>query len=154
MTFTDEQALLDRLRKIEALFSRTDVAGERDAAAQAMAGILEQLRRVERTDPPVEYSFKLPDQWSRRLFSALLQRYGIKPYRYRGQRYTTVMARVPVSFVKTTLWPEFLELDKVLRAYLSDVTERVIRTGIFAGDSEVEERSDAPVGLPAPSSAQ
>lgn len=54
--FTDEQALLDRLRKVEALFSRTDIAGERDAAAQAMAGILEQLRRIERTDPPVEYS--------------------------------------------------------------------------------------------------
>src|SRR5262245_38340615 len=121
-TFTDEQALLDRLRKIEALFSRTDVAGERDAAAQAMAGILEQLRRVERTDPPVEYSFKLNDQWSQRLFTALLRRYDIKPYRYRGQRYTTVMARVPVSFVKQTLWPEFEELNKVLHAYLCEIT--------------------------------
>lgn len=152
--FTDEHALLDRLRKIEALFSRTDVEGERDAAAQAMEGILKQLRSMERTDPPVEYSFKLPDQWSQRLFSALLRRYGIKPYRYRGQRYTTVMARVPVSFVKKTLWPEFLELDKVLHSYLSEVTERVIRTGIFSGDSEVEERSESQLALPAPGTAR
>jgi hypothetical protein len=79
MPFTDEQVLIDRLRKIEALFSRTDVAGERDAAAQAIEGILRQLRDLERTDPPVEYSFKLNDGWSLRLFSALLRRYGIRP---------------------------------------------------------------------------
>ena len=60
MTCTDEQALLDRLRKIEALFSRTDVAGERDAAAQAMAGILEQLRRIERSGKGQGASFPMP----------------------------------------------------------------------------------------------
>ena len=147
---TEEQKLLERLRRIEALFSRTDVAGERDAAAHAMEGILKQLRQVERTDPPVEYSFKLNDQWSQKLFSALLRRYGLAPYRYRGQRYTTVMARVPESFVKNTLWPEFTQLNEVLHTYLSEVTERVIRTGIFAGDSEVEERSESQVALPAP----
>lgn len=150
MSFTEEQTLLERLRKIEALFSRTDLAGERNAAAQAMEGILKQLRQIERTDPPVEYTFTLGDQWSQRLFSALLRRYELVPYRYRGQRYTTVMVRAPKSFVDKTLWPEFEQLDEVLHSYLSEVTERVIRTGIFAGDSDVEERSEAQVGLPAP----
>lgn len=79
-----------------------------------------------------------------------MRRYGIRPYRYRGQRYTTVMARVPVTFVKETLWPEFEELNKVLHSYLCEITERVIRTGIFAGDSEVEERSESQLSLPSP----
>ena len=86
----------------------------------------------------------MADDWSRRLFTALLRRYGIQPYRYRGQRYTTVMARVSKSFVDQTLWPEFQELVKVLQGYLSDVTDRVIRQAIFEDNSEVEERSQAP----------
>jgi hypothetical protein len=150
VNWPDEQTLLDRLRKIEALFSRTDLAGERDAAAAAMEGILKQLRQREQVDPPVEYSFKLPDEWSRRLFVALLRRYNVSPYRYRGQRYTTVMASVPISFVKETLWPEFMQLDEALRSYLSAVTERVIRTGIYAEDGEVEERAEGQPALPSP----
>ena len=88
----------------------------------------------------------MPDDWSRRLFTALLRRYGIQPFRYRGQRYTTVMARVSKSFVDKTLWPEFVELDNVLRAYLSDITDRVIREAIFEDSSEATERT-APVAI-------
>ena len=91
-------------------------------------------------DPPVEFKFTMSDDWSRRLFTALLRRYGIQPYRYRGQRHTTVMARVSKSFVDQTLWPEFLELSNVLQKYLSDVTERVIRQAIYEDSSEAEER--------------
>ena len=80
------------------------------------------------------------DVWSKKLFLALLRRYGIKPYRYYRQRNTTVMARVPVSFVEETLWPEYQELDQTLRAYLEEVTERVIASGIYQDSSEAEVR--------------
>jgi len=133
--------LLEKLRRVEALHARTDVLGEREAAAQAMEAIRAQLARAARHDPPVEYKFTMQDPWSRRLFTALLRRYQIEPYRYRGQRYTTVMARVSKSFVDRTLWPEFMELDKTLREYLSDVTNRVIREAIFADVSEASERT-------------
>jgi hypothetical protein len=43
--------------------------------------------------------------------------------------------------VDQTLWPEFEELVKVLRKYLSDVTDRVIREAIYEDSSEAEERS-------------
>ena len=36
------------------------------------------------------------------------------------------MARVPVSFVNETLWPEFQELNKTLGSYLDEETDRVI----------------------------
>lgn len=76
--------------------------------------------------------------WARRLFVALLRRYGIRPYRYYKQRYTTVMAKVPKSFVEQTLWPEFTELNKVLNTYLEETTERVISQGVWADSSEAE----------------
>jgi hypothetical protein len=133
--------LLETLRRVEALHARTNVAGERQAAAHALNLIRGQLERAEKRDPPVEYKFSMNDSWSRRLFTALLRRYGIEPYRYRGQRYTTVMARVSKSFVDDTLWPEFLALDDVLQEYLSDVTERVIREAIYEDVSEASERA-------------
>jgi hypothetical protein len=146
MNVSDFGQLLERLQRVEALHARTDVVGERNAAAVAMNAIRAQLARIEEQEPPVEYKFSMPDDWSRRLFTALLRRYGIQPFRYRGQRYTTVMARVSKSFVDKTLWPEFVELDNVLRAYLSDITDRVIREAIFEDSSEATERT-APVAI-------
>jgi hypothetical protein len=137
------QQLLETLRRIEALHARTDVPGERQAAAAALEVMRARLARLGVEDPPVEYKFTMSDDWSRRLFTALMRRYGLQPYRYRGQRYTTVMARVPRSFVDETLWPEFVELDDVLKKYLADVTDRVIREAIFEDSSEAEERPRA-----------
>ena len=59
---------------------------------------------------------------------------------YSRQRNTTVMAKVPVSFVEETLWPEYLELDQTLHAYLEEVTERVISEGIYQDFEEAEVR--------------
>ena len=50
------------------------------------------------------------------------------------------MAKISVSFVEDMLWPEFVELDKALHAHLDEITNRVIRESIFAGDAEPEIR--------------
>ncbi len=135
---TDEQRLIERLRLVEALFAGAATPGEKEAAAQARDRIRARLRQQERTEVAVEYSFKFRDRWSHKLFVALLRRYQLRPYRYRGQRYTTVMARVPRRFVDETLWPEFLELNKTLTAYLQEMTDRVIAEGIEGDMSDVE----------------
>lgn len=140
---TEEDRLLERLRLIEALHAGAATPGERDAAHHARERIRARLRSMETTDPPVEFSFKLRDRWSHMLLKALLRRYHIKPYRYRGQRYTTLMAWVPRRFVQETLWPEFQELDKTLVNYLNDVTGRVISEAIEGDTSDVEERNEA-----------
>jgi hypothetical protein len=123
---TEEQELVEKLRRVETLFARTTFEGERVAAANAMDRIRERLRNLRESSAPVEYKFTMRDSWSRRLLVALMRRYDIQPYRYHGQRHTTVMARVPASFVDETLWPEFRELDRTLRSYLDEVTSRVI----------------------------
>ena len=134
----DEAKLIEKLRLIEALFAGAATAGERDAADRARQRILERLKTVERADPQVEFKFRLKDVWQRKVFVALLRRYGIRPYRYSGQRYTTVMARVPKKFVHETLWPEFQEISQTLRSYLSDVTERVVARVIYQDSSEAD----------------
>lgn len=136
-----EQDLLDKLKKIERLHAGATTPGEMDAAADAIRRIRKRLEEIERTEPPIEYKFKLQDGWNKQLFIALLRRYAITPYRYSRQRRTTVMARLPRSFVNETLWPEYTELSKTLRSYLSEVTDRVIAEAIHAGTAEAEERA-------------
>ena len=93
--------------KIEALFSGAATEGERASAGLARQRILRRLAELIPEDPPVEYKFTFRDMWSHKVFMALLRRYGLKPYRYHAQRYTTVMVQVPKRFVDETLWPEF-----------------------------------------------
>lgn len=134
----NERELIEKLRLVENLFAGAATEGERDAAANAIDRIRRRLEETERTDPAIEYKFSLRDMWARRLFVALLRRYGIRPYRYPKQRYTTVMAKVPASFVEKVLWPEFKELNRVLNTFLEETTERVISEGVWADSSEAE----------------
>jgi hypothetical protein len=148
----EEQRLVEKLRKIEALFARATNSGERAAAESARDRIRARLEQLEQSERPVEYRFSLPDGWSKSLFIALLRRYGIEPYRYSGQRRTTVMARVTRTFAEEVLWPEFEELNGTLRAHLESVTKRVIAQAIHGDQGDAEERpGPEPKGRPAQS---
>jgi hypothetical protein len=141
---TTEQELREKLRKIAALFEGATTAGERDAAAAALNRVRSALSAAEKSERSVEFSFRLPDCWNRRLFLALCRRYGLRPYRYPRQRHSTVVVRAPKSFVNQTLWPEYLEISRALDEYLNEATERIIRDEVFGDAEEAEERPETP----------
>jgi len=128
---TTESELKDKLRKIEALFAGATTEGERLAAQDARHRILARLREAENRERVVEMRFSLGDGWHLKLFLALCRRYGLQPFRNRGQRRTTVMLRVAPSFADQILWPEFTQLADALREYLDEATERIIREEVF-----------------------
>ena len=132
----DEAKLIEKLRLIETLYAGAKTAGEKDAADRAKQRILDRLKSVEKDDPPIEFKFTLNDMWQQKVMIAILRRYGLKPYRYSGQRHTTVMTKAPKGFVNETLWPEFQEISRTLRTYLSEVTERVVSQVICKDNSE------------------
>jgi hypothetical protein len=138
-----EQQLVDKLRRIEALHARPGSEGERQAAERARERIQNRLKQLEAEEPPIEVRFTLSDQWSRHLFVALLRRYGIRPYRYHGQRRTTVMARLNRSFMNDTLWPEFQDLQSTLAAYFDALTDRVIEQALEVKAGDADEQAEA-----------
>jgi hypothetical protein len=140
----DEAKLREKLSRIEALFAGATTDGERVAAGEARRRIQQRLQSVERLDPPVEFRFTLADIWSRKLFLALLRRYDLKPYRYRGQRRTTVMVKAPKPFVNETLWPEYQQINAAMRTYLDEVTDRIIAEVIHGDSSEAAEVAEPP----------
>ena len=138
---TDEQRLIEKLRRIEALFSRPGTDGERDAAAHARDRILKQLdestlRTPVYEDPPIEYRFSLADPWSQRLLLALLRHHGIVPYRRRGQRRNVITARVSRRFVDEVVWPQFREFERELREYFDQCTDRIIDEALSSATGE------------------
>ena len=50
-----------------------------------------------------------------------------------------VLVQAPKSFIDKTLWPEYLQIEKVLDEYLNEATERIIRE-VFGNSDEAEER--------------
>jgi tRNA nucleotidyltransferase (CCA-adding enzyme) len=138
---TTEQELREKLRKISRLFEGATTEGERRAAAAATERVKKALAAAAQTDRPVETRFTLSDLWHRRLFTALCRRYRLEPYRYRGQRHTTVVVRAPRSFVDKILWPEYLQLKDALDEYLNEATERIIREEVYSDFAEATERT-------------
>ena len=139
--------------KIEALFAGAATEGERTSADRARQRILKRLAELIPEDPPVEYKFTFPDMWSRKVFVTMLRRYGLKPYRYRRQRYTTVMVQVPERFVAETLWPEFQNISAELNSYLQEVTDRVVKQ-VLHEDSSDAVVVDEPLEIDAASEQQ
>jgi len=101
------------------LFEGATTAGERSAAAAAIQRVKQALAAMAQTERPAETQFSLPRSLQRRLFAALCRRYGLEPFRYKRQRFTTVVVRAPRTFGEKTLWPEYLELKEALDEYLT-----------------------------------
>jgi hypothetical protein len=135
----DREKLFERLRKIEALHAGAATPGERDAAASARERISARLKIIAEQEQSEEYRFTMDNGWARKIFVALLRRYGIEPYRYPRQRRTTVMARVPRSFVEKTLMPEFEEMNRALFDHLERITNEIISEEISNDTSDARE---------------
>lgn len=145
----NESELIRKLKLIEALHGGATTHGEKEAAAEALRRFQDRLKREreQQLGAPVEYTFTFHDQYEKKLFTALLRRYELKPYRYHRQKHTTVMVRVSKRFVNEVLWPEYLEMSKALDSYLEEATKRVITEAIHADSSEAQVVAD-PKELP------
>lgn len=134
-----EALLRDKLRKIEALFAGAATAGEKAAAGAAAGRIRALLGNAAGNEAAGEIKCSISDMWSRQLFMALCRRYGIRPFRYRRTHRQTVIVKAPRVFFDQVLWPEFLELSGALTAYLTEITERLIREEVHGETQEAEE---------------
>jgi len=136
---TPEQLLREKLRKIEALFAGAATQGERVAAGAAAERIRDRLGLAAGKEKEIEMKFSISDVWSRQLFVALCRRYGLRPFRYRRMHRQTIIIRAPKTFVEQVLWPEFKELSAALTAYLSEITEKIIREEVHGETGEADE---------------
>jgi hypothetical protein len=137
----DRDDIIEKIRKVEALFARAASDGERQAAGAA----IDRLRaRLDAAEPEEEFQFTLPDPWKRQMFLALARRLGLRPYRRPRQRQSTIMLRLTRKMVDQTLWPQYCELSKILHDYLAETTREIITRAVHGDVSEAPEQPVLP----------
>ena len=81
------------------------------------------------------------------LFLRLCARYGLRPYRRRRQKLTTLTVRAPQGFVTKVLWPQFQAMLKVFVAARAEVDNEILVEWLGREEASatisVEERDDA-----------
>lgn len=115
----------EKLKKIEALFEGAKTPGEREAAELAKRRILDRFHE-ELSSSAIEYTVRLSDRWHKRLFVSLCNKYELRTYRYKNQKYTTTMIKASQSFMDEILWPEFKKYSASLEEFISTVTDDLI----------------------------
>lgn len=118
--------LLDRIRKIEALISGASTDGEKNAAVTAKERILKKYPELEIHRNPVEYRLSTNSEWNKKLLLAICRKYGVKPYRYHRQKYTTVMVNINEDFLTKVLWKEYQEYSELLNGLVEEITNDLI----------------------------
>lgn len=119
--------IFDKIAKIEALMASTKSEGERRAAEFAKQRLQEKIDARQ-----IEYTARSRSRWEKQLFHALCKKYGLQPYRYARQKYTTTMVRSTQPFMKSILWPEYLRyleiFEPLVEEVLGDLITKIHRT--------------------------
>ena len=139
----DQQRLIERLKRIDALFAdRAATPGERAAAKEARERIQQRLA-APGPNRPANRIHVHPAQ-------SLVEKTLCGPApgaMTSGPTVTpdSVILRSwpgsPPGSLTETLWPEFVELDRTLQTYLTEETNRIIAESINKDSSDVEVRS-------------
>ena len=69
------------------------------------------------------------------LFVAVCRKHGLRPYRYRRQRRTSVVVRAREGEFDRVVWPEYSRLQTELESFFEDVTDHLI-TRVMGSDGD------------------
>ena len=126
--------LLEKIKRIEALIEGSKTEGEKNAAILAKSRVNKRLVEEEKMQVE-EYTLYTPGTWHKRLLLAICRKYGVRPYRYKRQKYTTVMVMANANFVNDVIWKEYLEYSGHLEKLVEEITDSIIKK-IHQGDEE------------------
>jgi tRNA nucleotidyltransferase (CCA-adding enzyme) len=132
--------ILEKMRKVEALFQNTNHKGEANAALDALGRLSRQLTALPEEE--LEFQISLPDPWKRQVFCALARKMGLEPFRRYRQKYSTVMIKCGAKVMNEVLWPQFEQLSQLLSTYLKEATEDIIASAIHSDTSEATEKRE------------
>jgi len=118
--------LLEKIQKIEALIAGAQTEGEKDAAISAKDRVLKRYSELKMEEDKIEFTLSTPDSWHKKLLIAICRKYELKPYRYKRQKYTTVMLNVNEKFLNQVVWKEYIEYSDHLEKLVGAITDDLI----------------------------
>ena len=124
-----EIELIQRIRQVEVEFAPEPPHGV-EPVPDARSRIIARREAIEQTDPPMEHAYRFKDPVIRTLFTALLRRYGLVPYRYPQQPEADVMVQLSMDFESEVLMPLFNELKAEIARFHEASMQRVVGDAI------------------------
>ncbi len=138
----NEQDLVSKLLAVEARLAPPVIDDEAEAAPDPRTRILQRREAIERTDPPIEHHFQIKEPHQRRVFTALLRRYGLVPYRYPRQSERDVMVQLSMAFESQLLAPIHAEMKAEVAAFFVASMERVAGQALYWDTSDAGQATD------------
>ncbi len=119
----DDCILGEQFRHIEMKYA--GLGAEAGAGDRAKTQIIARQKELAST---ADLEFRVPakSEWEAAIFHALLTRYGLKAYRYRNQRKSTILVRVSQRFMDEYLWPIFTDVCRELFARFNLLTKALL----------------------------
>ncbi len=121
---TQEQDLIKAFQRVE--MRRAGISLSDAHEEQARQHIIAQWKGSRHAPDVQEFHCPMKNEWEQLLFHGLLKRYGIRPYRYRKQRNSTIMIRVSKRFLHECLWPMFNELSLDLQQRFNAIVKTLL----------------------------
>lgn len=122
-----ENALVNSFRMAERKHSGV-AEGDGCDADQAKVRIRARLQELGGAADVAEFQCHMKHDWDSFVFHALAKRYGIRPYRYRKQRKSTILVHMSKQFLDELLWPIFNDVCAALFARFTEVTTALLPT--------------------------
>jgi hypothetical protein len=132
-----EQDLIESLCRIECKYAGL-LTADLAQSEQARARIRARCQESRTATDVAEFRFTLPDPWSRLLFHALLKRYGLKGYRYQGQRQSSCMLLASKRLIDELLSPLFDEMCQRLNACFLELTQKTLPAAISPAPYQID----------------
>lgn len=126
----DEKKVRETIRKVEAQRDSTPFDAERETACRMLETLRAKLAAAREQGSLMEISYSLMNEWERRVLFTLCRHYGLRTFRRRGQRQSTVIVLVSASFQHGTLWPHFVQLTQTLDPLVDGVVSQFLRESI------------------------
>jgi hypothetical protein len=119
-----EQVLVDSFHSIELKHSGLTEGGA--ANEQPADRIRARVQEAATATDIQEMQCSTKYDWDALVLHALLKRYGIKPYRYRKQRRSTILVRVSRKVMHEVVWPIYCDVTAALAARFTTVTTSLL----------------------------
>ena len=123
---SEQNDLLKKIAKIEALIEGTDNLSEKDAARAARERLKDRLTPDLTPAEIIEFKMLTPDTWHAELLKAICRRSGLRPFRNPRQKHTTVMVHAERHFFENTVWPEYEQYARHFEDLVEEITGQLI----------------------------
>lgn len=90
-----------------------------------------KLKDISHLEEIYEIIVNTKTDWNRQIFLALCEKYNLEPYRYKGEKKTTIKLETTMDFMENILWPDYKKFTKIYHKSMEDILKKCIEKILY-----------------------